>query len=57
MWKSLPGLIKCSIKTYLKLKEIYDNFGYRKLSDFNSILIESAHLNPNLIKELKFPDD
>ena len=42
---------------YLKLKEIYDNFGYRKLSDFNSILIESAHLNPNLIKELKFPND
>ena len=42
---------------YLKLKEIYDNFGYRKLSDFNSILIESAHLNPNLINELKFPND
>lgn len=42
---------------YLKLKEIYDNFGYRDLSSFNSILIENAHLNPSLIKEFNFSNE
>ena len=42
---------------YLKLKEIYDNFDSDKISYFNSVLLENAHLSPKLIKEFKFSDE
>ena len=42
---------------YLKLKELYDNFGESNLLKFYSILIKNAHLDLNLIKEYKFPRD
>ena len=42
---------------YLKLQEIYDNFNSDKISYFNSILLENAHLSPKLIKEFKFSND
>ena len=42
---------------YLKLKELYHNFGEDNLSKFYSILIKNAHLSPDHIKEFKFQND
>ena len=42
---------------YFKLKKLYHKFGKKNPLKFHSILIENAHLNPNFIKEFKFPND
>jgi len=52
-----PIELNFEIIGYLKLKEIYYEYGYNDIPHFYSILVDNGHLNPDFIKELKFPNE